>query len=91
MSDTRRIPGSDNVRAVLEDVAEFSGRARRMLDESAHKAGDIASDLADEAVTRGRRAAKYAVREVKEHPMATIAIGAAVGVLVAAIIMRKRD
>ncbi len=91
MADTRRVPGGDNVRAVLEDVAEFSGRARRVLDDTAHKAGELVSDVADEAVTRGRRAAKYAVREVKEHPMATIAIGAAVGVLVAAILMRKRD
>jgi ElaB/YqjD/DUF883 family membrane-anchored ribosome-binding protein len=91
MTDTRRIPGSDNVRAVLEDVAEFSGRARRVLDDTAHRAGELATDIGDEVVTRGRKAAKYAVREVKEHPMATIAIGAAVGVLVAAILMRKRD
>ncbi len=88
MTDTRRLPG---VKDVLEDVASLSNRARRALDETAHKAGEFASDVADEAVTRGRKAAKYAVREVKEHPMATIAIGAAVGVLVAAIIMRKRD
>jgi ElaB/YqjD/DUF883 family membrane-anchored ribosome-binding protein len=83
--------GGDAVRGVLEDVAQFGGRARKALDETAHKAGDIASDFADEAITRGRKATKYVAREVKEHPVTTIAIGAAVGVLVAALLMRKRD
>ena len=89
----RRVGGNGvgAVRDVLEDVAQFGGRARKALDETAHKAGDIASEFADEAVTRGRKASKYVVREVKEHPVATIAIGAAVGVLVAALLMRKRD
>jgi ElaB/YqjD/DUF883 family membrane-anchored ribosome-binding protein len=89
MTDTRRAGGNggDAVRGVLEDVAQFGGRARKALDETAHRAGEFAHDVA----VRGRKAAKYAVREVKEHPVTTIAIGAAVGVLVAAILMRKRD
>jgi len=94
MTDARRGGGNggDAVRGVLEDVAQFGGRARKALDETAHRAGELAHDVADEAVVRGRKAAKYAVREVKEHPVTTIAIGAAVGVLVAAIIMRaKKD
>jgi ElaB/YqjD/DUF883 family membrane-anchored ribosome-binding protein len=61
-------------------VADLPGTAR-----------DIATDLADEAVTRGRKAAKAAVREVREHPVTSLAIGAAVGVLIAAIIMRARQ
>ena len=65
--------------------------ARRALDETAQKAGEFVSDFADEAVDRGRKAARYAVREVKEHPVTTLAVGAAVGVLIAAILMRKRD
>ena len=89
MTDTRRT--GNGVRDVLEDVAQFGGRARKALDDTAHRAGEFASDIADEAVTRGRKAGQYVVREVKEHPVATIAIGAAVGVLVAAILMRKRD
>ncbi|HEV7693378.1 MAG TPA: hypothetical protein VGO52_21260 [Hyphomonadaceae bacterium] len=93
MTDARRAGGNggDAVRGVLEDVAQFGGRARKALDETARHAGELAHDVADEAVVRGRKAAKYAVREVKEHPVTTIAIGAAVGVLVAAILMRKRD
>jgi ElaB/YqjD/DUF883 family membrane-anchored ribosome-binding protein len=75
----------------MEDVAQFSGRARRVLDDTTHKAGELASEFADEAVTRGRKAAKYAYREASEHPVATIAVGAAVGVLVAALLMRRRD
>jgi len=93
MTDARRSGGNggDAVRGVLEDVAQFGGRARKALDDAGHRAGEFATDFADEAVVRGRKAAKYAVREVKEHPVTTIAIGAAVGVLVAAILMRKRD
>jgi ElaB/YqjD/DUF883 family membrane-anchored ribosome-binding protein len=93
MTDARRTGGNggEAVRGVLEDVAAFGGRARKALDETAHRAGEFASDIADEAVVRGRKAAKYAVREVKEHPVTTIAIGAAVGVLAAAIIMRLKS
>jgi ElaB/YqjD/DUF883 family membrane-anchored ribosome-binding protein len=92
MTDARRAGGNgDAVRGVLEDVAQFGGRARKALDEAGHRAGEMASDFADEAVARGRTAARYAVREVKEHPVTTIAIGAAVGVLAAAIIMRLKQ
>jgi ElaB/YqjD/DUF883 family membrane-anchored ribosome-binding protein len=94
MTDTRRVGGGnggDAVRNVLEEVAQFGGRARKALDETANRAGELASDIADEAVTRGRKAGRYVVREVKEHPVATIAVGAAVGVLIAALLMRKRD
>ena len=64
--------------------------ARRALDDTAHKASEFVSDFADEAVDRSRKAARYAAHEVKEHPVTTLAVGAAVGVLVAAIIMRGR-
>jgi ElaB/YqjD/DUF883 family membrane-anchored ribosome-binding protein len=68
----------------------MTGTARRAIGETAHKAADFASDIADEAVTRGRQAAKAVVHEVREHPVRSLAIGAAVGVLVAALLMRKR-
>lgn len=70
---------------VAEDMSEFSERARRALDD----AGEFASDVADNAVRGGRKAAKFVVREVKEHPLRTLAIGAAVGAVVAAVIMLR--
>ena len=75
----------------LKGVRERVEEARRALDEAVHKAGELASDFADEATAGGRRAARVVVREVKEHPMATLAVGAAVGVLITALLLRRRD
>jgi ElaB/YqjD/DUF883 family membrane-anchored ribosome-binding protein len=96
MADTRRATTDTNgrlrsaVSRIAEDAAEISGTARRVLGETAHKAGEIAHDVADEAVTQSRRVAKAAVHEVREHPVRSIAIGAAVGVLIAAWLTRRR-
>jgi len=77
---------------VAEDMSDFSEKARRALGESAHRAGEFASDVGDNVVRGGRKAAKFVVREVKEHPLRTLAIGAAVGAVVAAVIMlRNRE
>jgi ElaB/YqjD/DUF883 family membrane-anchored ribosome-binding protein len=78
------------VNRIVEDVADISDTARRALGETAHRAGEVAHDIADEAVTQGRRVAKAAVTEVREHPVRSIAIGAAVGILIAAWLTRKR-
>ncbi len=96
MADTRRVAESNGrlrsaVSRIAEDAAEISGAARRVLGDTAHKAGDFAHDVADEAVTQGRRVARAAVHEVREHPVRSIAIGAAVGVLIAAWLTRRRD
>lgn len=77
----------DALRRVGEDVAALSEKARR----AGQRATEVVSDFAEEASERGRRAARFAVREIKEHPVTTLAVGAAVGVLVAAILMRPRD
>jgi len=94
MNETTR-KAAEGVREVIdrlsEDVAQVSGKARKALSESTHKASEFVSDFADDAADRSRKAARYAVREVREHPMTTLAVGAAVGVLVAAVLMRKRD
>src|SRR5690606_11563854 len=97
MTDTMRrefAGGSAKVRKVVdrvvEDVAELSGTARRALGETASRAGHVAHDIADEAVVQSRRAARAAVDEVREHPVRSVAIGAAVGVLVAAFLTRRR-
>jgi ElaB/YqjD/DUF883 family membrane-anchored ribosome-binding protein len=79
------------VNRVVEDVAELSETARRALGDTAHKAGEVAHDFADEAVVQSRRVARAAVHEVREHPLRSVAIGAAVGVLVAAFLTRRQD
>jgi len=96
MTETRKLATETNgrtrrvVNRLVEDATEMSDTARRALGETAHKAGEIAHDLADEAVTQGRRVARAAVTEVREHPVRSIAIGAAVGILIAAILTRRR-
>lgn len=92
MADSKKVEDDaddlrDALRRVGEDVAALSEKARR----AGQRASEIVSDFADEASQRGRRYAGVAVRQVKEHPVTTLAIGAAVGVLVAAVLMRKRD
>jgi ElaB/YqjD/DUF883 family membrane-anchored ribosome-binding protein len=86
-STTRRTTDDANggmLGRVVEGMADLSGTASRAI-------GETAQTLADEAVIRSRQAAKAAVREVREHPVTTLAIGAAVGVLVAAVLMRARQ
>lgn len=78
------------VNRIVEDAAELSGTARRAIGETAHRAGELAHDIADEAVVQSRRVARAAVHEVREHPVRSVAIGAAVGVLVAAWLTRRR-
>jgi ElaB/YqjD/DUF883 family membrane-anchored ribosome-binding protein len=97
MADTRRASTTETngrlrsaVSRIAEDAAELSGAARRALGETAHKAGEMAQDIADEAVTQSRRVARAAVHEVREHPARSIAIGAAVGILIAAWLTRRR-
>jgi ElaB/YqjD/DUF883 family membrane-anchored ribosome-binding protein len=96
MADTRRATADTNgrlrsaVSRIAEDAAEISGTARRVLGETAHKASEIAHDVADEAVTQSRRVARAAVHEVREHPVRSVAIGAAVGILIAAWLTRRR-
>jgi ElaB/YqjD/DUF883 family membrane-anchored ribosome-binding protein len=82
---------SGRVESGLKAVMDRVDEARKALDETAHRAGDFVSDFTDDAVDRSRKAARYSVRQVKEHPVTSLAVGAAVGVLVAAILMRNRD
>lgn len=70
---------------VADDMSEFSDRARRALGG----AQDFAGEFAEGAVKGGRKAARFVVREVREHPLRTLAIGAAIGAVVAAVIMLR--
>jgi ElaB/YqjD/DUF883 family membrane-anchored ribosome-binding protein len=67
------------------DMSELSERAKRALGG----AQEFAGEFAEGAATSGRKAAKFVVREVREHPLRTLAIGAAVGAVVAAVIMLR--
>lgn len=70
---------------VAGDMSEFTDRAKRALGG----AQDFAGDVAQGAVRGSRKAAKFVVREVREHPLRTLAIGAAIGAVVAAVIMLR--
>ena len=70
---------------VADDMSDFSERAKRALGEASDFAGDVASG----AVRGGKKATKFVVKEVREHPLRTLAIGAAVGAVVAAVIMLR--
>ena len=68
-------------------MSDFSEKARRVFGESASHARELAEDVADQAVRGGKKAAKFVTREVKEHPLRTLAIGAAVGAVVAGTVV----
>lgn len=74
------------LRRASEEVIALSERAKK----AGQHATSVVADFADEAGARGRKAAKYAVREVREHPGAALAVGAAIGLIVTALIMRRR-
>jgi ElaB/YqjD/DUF883 family membrane-anchored ribosome-binding protein len=66
-------------------MSELGEKAKRVLPA----AGEIAGEVASRAVQGGRAATRFVVREVREHPLRTLAIGAAVGAVVAAVIMLR--
>ena len=70
---------------VAGDMSELTERAKRALGG----AQEFAGEFAEGAAKGGRKAAKFVVREVREHPLRTLAIGAAVGAVVAAVIMLR--
>ena len=70
---------------VAESMTDFSERAKRAM----HDASEIAGDVANKAVHSSKAATKFVVKEVREHPLRTLAIGAAVGAVVAAVIMLR--
>lgn len=71
-------------------ISDFSEDAIDQSRKAARKAGEAISDFSDEAIDRSRKVARRAAHEVKEHPVATLAVGAAVGLIVTALIMRRR-
>lgn len=70
---------------VVGDMADFADKAKRALGD----AGDFASDMSNKVARGGKKAGQFVVREVREHPLRTLAIGAAIGAVVAAVIMLR--
>jgi ElaB/YqjD/DUF883 family membrane-anchored ribosome-binding protein len=75
---------------IASEAAELSGKARKVLARSGRRASDVAHDAADHARTRGRQAITYTTHEVREHPLATIALGVAFGTAVGILLSRRR-
>jgi ElaB/YqjD/DUF883 family membrane-anchored ribosome-binding protein len=91
MTDTSKFQDEiDGMRSALrrasEEVAALSVRARK----AGQQASAAVAEFADEAGAQGRKAARYAVREVREHPGVALAVGAAIGLVVTALLMRRR-
>jgi ElaB/YqjD/DUF883 family membrane-anchored ribosome-binding protein len=64
------------------------------FEKLASEAGEFGSrvrEFAEDASDRSLKAGKYAVRQVREHPVTTLAVGAAVGGLVVWWLLRDRD
>ena len=76
---------------VAEDMSDISEKARRAFGDTSERAREFAGEAADQAMRSGKKAVKFVRSEVKEHPLRTLAIGAAVGAVVAAVIMMRRE
>jgi len=98
MADVNQIKDDivDAVRDALDragdDAGSIARTARKAVGKATHRFVDVAEDFADEASARGRKAYKYASKEVTDHPIATAAIltGVAAAVLGLALLSRRR-
>lgn len=79
---------TDDAMSRLGDGAAY---ARDRARKAAEVSGRVIGEFAEEAGERGRKAAKYAVRQVRAHPLTTLAIGAAVGGVITYLLLRDRD
>jgi ElaB/YqjD/DUF883 family membrane-anchored ribosome-binding protein len=62
-------------------VASTLADGREAVRDSVHRATAYAHDLADDARAESVRLARRASREMREHPLATLAVGAALGTI----------
>lgn len=77
------------LRATAGQTGERIDAARARLEERLASARADVADLSQEAVARGRAAAKSADAYVHNHPWQSIGIAAAVGLLVGLISARR--
>jgi ElaB/YqjD/DUF883 family membrane-anchored ribosome-binding protein len=87
ISDEAREISAEALHRLGDGASYVRERGRKVIDAS----GRVIGELAEEAGARGRRAARYAVREARAHPLSTLAIGVAVGGLVTYLLLRDRD
>lgn len=80
----------DALERIASEANELSGRARKALNRSGRQAAEFAHDAADQARARSKQAVTYASHEVREHPLATIALGVAFGTAVGILLSRRR-
>lgn len=80
----------DALDRIAAEASELSGRARKIIARSGREVVDFASDAGNRARVRGRQALHQAGDEVREHPLATIALGVAFGTAVGILLARRR-
>ena len=71
-------------------VAHTLADGRAAVRHSVDRATRVAADLADDARAEGERLARRANREMRDHPLATLAVGAALGTIVGLLIAQPR-
>lgn len=71
-----------NAKAAAHDAKYALGDARESFDRASREFAHDARELAHDASEQSRRAAILARREIRQHPMAAVAIGAAVGAII---------
>ena len=92
------------VREIADDINNAVQRALHRMTTEAHalsrdarraamRGGDAAVNAADafaqDTATRGRRAVRFASRELRDHPMSTLAAGAVLGAIAAFVLTRR--
>ncbi len=79
------------LRRVSVEARNFSEDAQHVVEKTGHRAAHIAEELAHDARVQGKRAAKLASQEVRRHPVAAIAVGAALGAATVWLLSRRND
>lgn len=72
-------------------VASTLADGREAVRDSIHWATSYAGDIADDARAEGVRIARRASREMREHPLATLAVGAALGTIFGILIAQPKS
>lgn len=70
-------------------VASTLADGREAVRDGIHRATSYAGDLADEARAESVRLARRASREMRDHPLATLAVGAALGTIFGIVISQS--
>jgi len=92
------------VREIADDINNAVQRALHRMTTQAHalsrearraamRGGDAAANAADtfaqDTATQSRRAVRFANRELRDHPISTLAAGAVLGAIAAYVLTRR--